>query len=160
MPPNGPRVGLPRVSWEDIVRAWNRARETTRPFRDLYRKRSGAEGTISELKRAHGPGRVWTRGRDRVTMAVYFKVVACNVKRFAQWWCAQAPALGGAQCALPTPTQGKHRRNVRSISFHVKVPAFRLSSSTGTTCVGPSLDGLSHRRCSGHRIGLLPTDGG
>ena len=101
--PAGRDKGRMRVSWEDIVRAWNRARETTRAFRDLYRKRSGVEGTISELKRAHGMGRVWTRGRDRVTMAVYFKVLACNVKRFARWWCAQAPAPEGAQCVFATP---------------------------------------------------------
>ena len=43
--------------------------------------RAGIEGTNSELKRAHGLGRLRVRGGRRVRLAVYLKALACNFKR-------------------------------------------------------------------------------
>jgi|TARA_B100002003_G_C14121679_1_gene539545 hypothetical protein len=46
-----------------------------------YAVRAGIEGTNSELKRRHGLGRLRVRGGSRVRLAVYFKGLACNIKR-------------------------------------------------------------------------------
>ena len=47
-----------------------------------YSIRSGIEATNSELKRAHGFGRLRVRGRARVLLAVTSKLTACNIKRW------------------------------------------------------------------------------
>jgi hypothetical protein len=47
-----------------------------------YRVRSGIEATNSELKRAHGVGRLRVRRRPRVTLSVAAKLTACNIKRW------------------------------------------------------------------------------
>ena len=53
-------------------------------FRPRYRIRAGIEATNSELKRRHGLGAVRVRGQPRVTLAVYLKALACNVKRMVR----------------------------------------------------------------------------
>ena len=50
-------------------------------WRKRYDIRAGIEGTNSELKRAHGLGRLRVRGGRRVRLAVYLKALACNFKR-------------------------------------------------------------------------------
>ena len=47
-----------------------------------YKIRAGIEASISELKRAHGLGKLRVRGRERVNLAVSMKVTACNIKRW------------------------------------------------------------------------------
>ncbi len=47
-----------------------------------YKIRSGIEATISELKRVNGIDKLRVRRITRVTMAVSFKITACNVKRW------------------------------------------------------------------------------
>lgn len=98
--PAGKNAGRLTVTDQDLVIAWNRARETTKAFRDTYRVRSGIESSNSELKRAHGLARVWARGRERVGFAVWFKAIACNVKRLARWRCAQHPGTRAAVLAM------------------------------------------------------------
>lgn len=69
-----------------------------------YRIRSGVEATMSELKRAHGLGRLRVRRRARVTLATSFKVTACNVKRWLRTLRAQIAARSArpdAPQALP-----------------------------------------------------------
>lgn len=51
-------------------------------WRRDYRKRAGIEGTNSELKRAHGLGRLRVRRGPRVRHVVAAKLTACNVKRW------------------------------------------------------------------------------
>ena len=59
-----------------------RRAEATEEWRKRYGIRAGiAEGTNSELKRAHGLGRLRVRGGRRVRLAVYLKTLACNFKR-------------------------------------------------------------------------------
>jgi hypothetical protein len=89
--PAGKDNGRLKATDAALVTAWNRARERTPEFLEAYAIRAGIEATNSELKRAHRMGRVWCRGRPRVTFAVVFKAIACNVKRFAQWRCASNP---------------------------------------------------------------------
>lgn len=58
-----------------------RKAEATEEWRKRYAVRAGIEGTNSELKRAHGLGRLRVRGKHRVRLTVYFKALACNIKR-------------------------------------------------------------------------------
>jgi hypothetical protein len=65
----------------------------TPEFRARYAMRAGAEASNSELKRSHGLGRLRVRGGLRVRLAVYFKVLACNVKRMIRYF-AEVAAKG------------------------------------------------------------------
>ena len=58
-----------------------RRAEASGEFRRRYATRAGIEGANSELKRAHGLGRLRVRGGLRVRLAVYLKALACNIKR-------------------------------------------------------------------------------
>ena len=58
-----------------------RRAEATEEWCKRYDIRAGIEGTNSELKRAHGLGRLRVRGGRRVRLAVYLKALACNFKR-------------------------------------------------------------------------------
>ena len=58
-----------------------RRAEATEEWRKRYDIRAGIEGTNSELKRAHGLGRLRVRGGRRVRLAVYLKALACNFSR-------------------------------------------------------------------------------
>lgn len=64
-----------------INRALRRRDEASGVFRPRYAIRAGIEATNSELKRAHGLGRLRVRGGLRVKLAVYLKALACNIKR-------------------------------------------------------------------------------
>ena len=56
--------------------------QETVDFKERYKIRSGIEGTISEADRLTGLKRVWTRGKQRVTMSVFMKALAINIKRY------------------------------------------------------------------------------
>lgn len=56
-------------------------REKTKDFKDKYDMRAGIEATNSELKRKHGLDDIRVRGGPRVTLSVYLKATACNIKR-------------------------------------------------------------------------------
>jgi hypothetical protein len=73
------RVNLERANIEQ-----RRSAEARGELRPRYKIRAGIEATNSELKRRHGLGKLRVRGEDRVTFAVYFKALACNVKRMIQ----------------------------------------------------------------------------
>jgi len=62
--------------------------QQTDDWKERYAIRSGVEATMSELKRSHGLGRLRVRGLARVQLAVAFKVIACNIKR----WCKASGA--------------------------------------------------------------------
>jgi hypothetical protein len=67
-------------------------------FAQRYAVRAGSEGTNSELKRAHGLGRLRVRGGRRVRLAVYLKALACNIKRMISALLAEgASGAGGGQ---------------------------------------------------------------
>lgn len=82
----------------DLATSRRRQQQETAHFKERYKIRSGIEATISEAHRLTGLKRVWTRGRQRVRLSVFFKALAINIKRFIQ------NALAKAQKALaPTP---------------------------------------------------------
>lgn len=60
------------------------ALQQTTEWKDRYKIRSGIEATNSELKRAHGIGRLRVRRMIKVCFAVACKVIACNIKRWAK----------------------------------------------------------------------------
>jgi hypothetical protein len=69
------------VSLEQANLEQRRRAEARGELRPRYRIRAGIEATNSELKRRHGLRKLRVRGEARVTLAVYFKALACNVKR-------------------------------------------------------------------------------
>lgn len=58
-----------------------RAYEKGEEFKKRYAARAGIEGTNSEMKRAHGLGRLRVRRELRVKLAAFLKATACNLKR-------------------------------------------------------------------------------
>jgi hypothetical protein len=71
----------------DLIKAnieRRRRAEARGEFQKRYAVRAGIEGTNSELKRAHGLGRLRVRGGRRVRLAVYLKALACNIKRMVR----------------------------------------------------------------------------
>jgi hypothetical protein len=65
--------------------------QQTTEWKERYRIRSGIEATNSELKRAHGMGRLRVRRLVKVCFAVACKVIACNIKRWAKAVAALRP---------------------------------------------------------------------
>ena len=60
------------------------ALQQTTEWKDRYKIRAGIEATNSELKRAHGIGKLRVRRLVKVCFAVACKVIACNIKRWAK----------------------------------------------------------------------------
>jgi len=59
------------------------ALQQTSEWKNRYKIRAGIEATNSELKRAHGIGRLRVRRIAKVCFAVACKIIACNIKRWA-----------------------------------------------------------------------------
>lgn len=72
---------------------WLREQEASPRFKERYKIRSGIESTNAELKGPHGMKKLRVRGEDRVKLAVYFKALACNVKRALRAWLAREQAV-------------------------------------------------------------------
>jgi len=79
-----------KTTLKEHVLAKRRRYEQTEEFRKRYAERAGIEATNSELKRAHGMGFLRVRGVARVKLAVYFKALACNVKRMVAYLAQEA----------------------------------------------------------------------
>ena len=94
---NGSRVL--RTTLHAVVLARRRKYERTASFGKRYAMRAGIEATNSELKRAHGLGRLRVRGFLRVRLAVYLKVLACNVKRMIRHLASAGKAAARAMQA-------------------------------------------------------------
>ena len=72
---------------EDLAKVNNEHRGRARANGESVRcwaVRARIEGTNSELKRAHGLGRLWVRGGLRMRLAVYLKALACNIKHMVR----------------------------------------------------------------------------
>ncbi len=79
------------------------ALQQTTEWRDRYKIRSGIEATNSELKRAHGIGKLRVRRWVKVCFAVACKVTACNIKRWARAYRALRGLLRGLMAAIGRP---------------------------------------------------------
>jgi hypothetical protein len=71
-----------RFTKAEAAVAQRRREQATAGFKQRYKIRSGIEATNSELKRCHGFRKLRVRHRPRVELAVRFKVIALNVKRY------------------------------------------------------------------------------
>jgi len=100
----GPGAYVLQADLVKVDLARRRRTEATGEFRQRYAVRAGIEGTNSELKRAHGLGRLRVRGGRRVRLAVYLKALACNVKRLVYGLLAQeaGPGREGTSEAVAT----------------------------------------------------------
>jgi hypothetical protein len=84
--PNNGKAGnfhlelIPRL----VARDKRLAEQADSGWWEEYSIRGGIEATHSELKRAHGLGRLRVRGRKAVGLAVALKLTACNIKRWAR----------------------------------------------------------------------------
>ena len=72
------------ITFELRLRDQMYALQQTTAWKDRYKIRSGIEATNSELKRAHGIGRLKVRRLAKVCFVVACKVTACNIKRWAK----------------------------------------------------------------------------
>jgi hypothetical protein len=70
----------------ELLPCWRRADESEDSFRERYNVRAGIEGTNSELKRGQGLGHLRVRGAPRVSLAMYLRMIACNMKRAMRYW--------------------------------------------------------------------------
>lgn len=61
--------------------ARRRAKEKTEAFREIYRFRAGAEGTMSDLDRITGVKRLRVRGMPQVRLAAVLKAAGLNILR-------------------------------------------------------------------------------
>lgn len=87
-----------RFTEADAAVARRRVEQETPAFKEAHKIRSGIEATNSELKRCHGLGKLTVRGRARVTLAVRFKALGLNIKRFVKHL-----ASPGEDAATPAP---------------------------------------------------------
>ena len=74
--------------------------QQTTEWKDRYKIRAGIEATNSELKRAHGIGRLRVRRLAKVCFAVACKLIACNIKRWAKAPWALKKTLEGCISSL------------------------------------------------------------
>jgi hypothetical protein len=97
-PPNNGKMGNfhLEVGAHLIVRDRALASQRTDAWWERYKIRSGIEATMSELKRRHGMRKLRVRRVPRVRMAVGFKIVACNVKRWLRAAAVLARTLAAA----------------------------------------------------------------
>jgi len=83
---------------EKAAGEWLRQQEASPTFAQRYAIRAGSEATNSELARAHGMDKLRVRGKARVKLAVYFKALACNVKRALRYWLQKSKPTEGTAC--------------------------------------------------------------
>lgn len=69
---------------KDMASSKRRREQESHDFKERYKIRSGIEAIISEADRVTGFKRSWTRGKNRVTLSVFMKALAINIKRFIQ----------------------------------------------------------------------------
>jgi hypothetical protein len=107
-------------------------KQQTKEWKDDYKIRSGAEATISELKRGYGLGKLRVRGLSRVHFAVACKVIACSIKR---WWRATRAAGSGdtPRSTEPSTPIGVVWKGLRSIlrgiaSRTIPIPVFTCNA--------------------------------
>ena len=114
-----------------------RRAEATEEWRKRYAIRAGIEGTNSELKRAHGLGRLRVRGGRRVRLAVYLKALACNFKRMVH------------ARLVEMETTARWQRRIRWVDGSVSQGARRSrADKTIGSLAKPGFDGVGGARLS------------
>jgi hypothetical protein len=75
-----------KTSLHTAVLERRRRYQATPEFQQEYNIRAGIEATNSELKRGQGLGKLRVRGSPAVSLAVYLKCTACNLKRMVAYF--------------------------------------------------------------------------
>ena len=120
--------------------AARRAEQTTDAFRENYAIRAGGESVNSGLKRKTGLGRIRTRGRPRVGLAVMLRCAGWNVrraltalkKRGIRDFAALAAAFSRRFAGLCSFESARRRRYAAKIIFYAlqpKIPRRRPADS-------------------------------
>ena len=94
---------------KDMATSKRRLEQESHDFKERYKIRSGIEATISEADRVTGFKRSWTRGKKRVTLSVFMKALAINIKRFVQ------SRLDKAKKALSNTLEGRNSDHLRRL---------------------------------------------
>ena len=84
-----------RVGPDHMFLQARRREMETAEFQERMKRRSGIEGTLSELVRGHGARRARYRGLAKVRLQNYFIGAACNVKRWLRRIAWQMQAMPG-----------------------------------------------------------------
>ncbi len=105
-----------------MATAKRREIEKTENFKKTYSKRAAIEGTNSELKRAHGMGRLRVRGGPAVEYAVFMKITACNIKRYIKARIKLQQKAAGTQNPLANAASTLKKAVIAAI-----VPIFNLN---------------------------------
>ena len=77
--------------------------QQTTEWKNRYKMRAGIEATHSELKRAHGIGKLRVRRWAKVCFAAACKLTACNIKRWARAYRAARRLLHGLMAFIWVP---------------------------------------------------------
>jgi len=116
-----------RTTIHAAVLARRRRYERTEEFRRRYAERAGIEATNSELKRAHGLGRLRIRGLLRVRLAVHLKALACNVKRMVRYLVERGRKAGEAVQAAAEGAGDAAASSLRVILTGIRAGAVMLA---------------------------------
>jgi len=107
-----------------------RLAQRSEDFAARYAVRAGIEATNSELKRAHGLGRLRVRGQPAVEFAVFMKPTACNIKRMLRVRVEQARnavlSENAAACAASRPENALSAAWGRLTLILCRGPAFSM----------------------------------
>lgn len=98
-PESGKEYPEPEATCPDTPRQageWLRRQEASPEFKKRYAIRAGVEATMSELSRGHGMSKLRVRREPRVKLSVYFKALACNLKRALRCWLERSRQAQGA----------------------------------------------------------------
>ena len=74
-----------RFSAAEVASSKRRREQETEAFKERNKIRAGIESTNAELKTGHGMGKLRVRGQPRVAFTVFFKTLACNIKRMVEY---------------------------------------------------------------------------
>lgn len=74
-----------RFSRSQLATSLRRREQETLVFKERNKIRAGIESTNAEMKKSQGLGRLRVRGQPRVDQTVFFKALACNIKRMVKY---------------------------------------------------------------------------
>lgn len=74
-----------RFSRAQLASSLRRREQNTKVFKERNNIRAGIESTNAEMKKSQGLDRLRVRGQPRVDQTVFFKALACNIKRMVKY---------------------------------------------------------------------------
>jgi len=74
-----------RFTRTQLTTSLRRREQQTKTFKEQNKIRAGIEATNAEMKKSQGLGKLRVRGQPSVNQTVFFKALACNVKRMVKY---------------------------------------------------------------------------